>query len=55
MTKISLYRFLTTFCIVPTTDWGAFIQRVVLRIMLVNLFFKLLSLLKQPLFIASPY
>ena len=26
--KISLYRFLTTFCIVPTFDWGAFAQRV---------------------------
>lgn len=53
MKKISLYRFVTTFCIVPTTDWGAFIQRVILRVMLVNLFFRLLSLLKQPLFIAS--
>lgn len=53
MTRISLYRFVTTFCIVPTTDWAAFIQRVVLRIMLVNLFFRLLSLLKQPLAIAG--
>lgn len=53
MRKISLYRFVTTFCIVPTNDWGAFIQRVIFRIMLGNLFFKLLSLLKQPLFIAS--
>ena len=53
MTKISLYRFVTTFCIVPTTDWAAFIQRVVLRIMLVSLVFKLIGLLKQPLFISS--
>lgn len=53
MTKISLYKFVTIFCIVPTTDWGAFIQRVILRVMLVNLFFRLLSLLKQPLAIAG--
>lgn len=53
MKKISLYRFVTTFCIVPTTDWAAFIQRVVLRIMLVNLIWKLIGVLKQPLAIAG--
>lgn len=53
MRKISLYKFVTTFCLVPTTDWGAFVQRVILRLLLVNLFFRLLSLLKQPLAIAG--
>lgn len=51
--KISMYKFITTFCIVPVTDWGAFIQRVVGRLLLAGLFLRLLSLLKQPLFIAS--
>lgn len=51
--KISLYKFITTFCLVPVTDWGAFIQRVVGRLLLAGLFLRLLSLLKQPLFIAS--
>lgn len=51
--KISAYKFVTTFCLVPVTDWGAFIQRVVGRILLGSLIFRVLSLLKQPLFIAS--
>ena len=53
MRKISTYKFVTTFCLVPVTDWGAFIQRVVGRLLLGALFFRLLSLLKQPLFIGS--
>ena len=53
MRKISLYTFVTTFCIVPVTDWGAFIQRVIGRILLAGLLFKLFQLLKQPLFIAA--
>ena len=51
--RISVYRFVTTFCLVPVTDWGAFLQRVVGRLLLGWLFLRLLSLLKQPLFIAS--
>lgn len=51
--KISLYKFVTTFCLVPVTDWGAFVQRVVGRVLLGMLAFKLFQLLKQPLFIAS--
>lgn len=53
MRKISVYKFVTTFCLVPVTDWGAFIQRVVGRLLIAGLFLKLLSLLKQPFFIAS--
>lgn len=53
MRKISVYRFVTTFCLVPVTDWGAFLQRVVRGLFCGWLFFRLLSLLKQPLFIAS--
>lgn len=53
MRKISLYTFVTTFCLVPVTDWGAFIQRVIGRLLLAGLFLKLFELLKQPLIIAS--
>lgn len=53
MRKISLYTFVTNFCLVPVTDWGAFIQRVIGRILLAGLLFKLFQLLKQPLFIAA--
>lgn len=53
MTKFNLYRFITTFCLVPTTDWGAFIQRIVMRVMAVRLFLFLFDLLKAPLFIGS--
>ena len=53
MRKISLYRFITTFCIVPTTDWAAFVQRVIFRILTAHAILMLFSLLKQPLFIMS--
>ena len=51
MKKISLYKFVTTFCLVPVTDWGAFVQRWVGRIFLGVLFYRLFSLLSKPLFI----
>lgn len=53
MRKISLYRFVTTFCVFPVTDWPAFIQRTVQRLLLSALIFRIMSLLKQPLFIAA--
>lgn len=53
MKKISTYKFVTTFCLVPVTDWGAFIQRVVGRLLKMALIFRIMSLLKQPLFIVS--
>lgn len=53
MKKISYYKMLTTFYVFPVTDWPAFIQRTIGRILFANLVFKLFGLLKQPLFIAS--
>lgn len=60
--KISLYKFLTTFCIVPTFDWGAFLQRVfgwVTRAALVAAIIKvigtLFNLVKTPLFLVGVY
>lgn len=51
--KISYYKMLTTFYVFPVTDWPAFIQRTIGRILLTSLVFRLFSLLKQPLFIAA--
>lgn len=53
MKKISLYKFVTTFCLVPVSDWGAFIQRTIERIFIGVLAFKLFQLLRQPLFIGA--
>lgn len=53
MKKISYYKMLTTFYVFPVTDWPAFIQRTIGRLLLANLVFKLFGLLKQPFFIAS--
>lgn len=53
MKKISYYKMLTTFYVFPVTDWPAFIQRTIGRLLLANLVLKLFGLLKQPLFIAS--
>lgn len=53
MRKISLYRFVTTFCLVPVTDWGAFTQLVVAAILKCWLFTRLLGLLRTPFFIAG--
>lgn len=53
MRKISLYKFVTTFCVFPVTDWPAFIQRVVQRLLLSALVLRIISLLKQPVFIGA--
>ena len=53
MTKISLYKFVTTFCIVPVNDWSAFLQRIIYNALKLRLAFLLFGILKQPLFIAS--
>lgn len=53
MPKISLYKFLTTFCVFPVTDWPAFIQRLVWRLLAAKMLLTLFNLLKQPLFIVS--
>lgn len=51
--KISLYKFVTTFCLVPVNDWLAFVQRVTGRLLLGWLFFRLFNLLTKPLFIMA--
>lgn len=62
MTRISLYKFLTTFCIVPTFDWGAFAQRVfgwATRAFLIGAVIRvigtLFNLVKTPLFLVGIY
>ena len=50
MKKISLYTFVTTFCLVPVTDWGAFIQRVIGRLLLAGLLLKLFQPAKTAAF-----
>lgn len=59
---MSLYRFLTTFCIIPTFDWGAFAQRVfgwVRASIAIGFVIKAISalfnLVKTPLFIVGLY
>ena len=50
MRKISLYRFITTFCLVPVNDWSAFVQRISEKILKFYLFSRLLSFFSKPLF-----
>lgn len=58
--KIGLYRFLTTFCIIPTTDWAAIAQRVIgilQRTLLISAALKLVSfainILSTPFYVAG--
>lgn len=60
--KMGLYRFLTTFCIIPTYDWAAFGQRVfgwIKTVFLVNLIIKvigtLFNVVKTPMFLVGLY
>ena len=60
--RISLYKFLTTFCIVPTFDWAALIQRAfgwLLRSWLIGMILKaigaLLEFFRTPLFLVGLY
>ena len=60
--RISLYKFLTTFCIVPTFDWGAFAQRVfgwatraVLISAVIRVIGTLFNLVKTPMFLGGLY
>lgn len=50
MRKISLYKFVTTFCIVPVNDWSAFVQRITKKILTIWLVSKLIDVVKAPLF-----
>lgn len=56
MTKISIYRFLTTFCIVPTTDWAAIAQRALAwlqRLFLISAFIKLIKMISTPFYLVG--
>lgn len=62
MKKISLYKFVTTFCLVPVTDWGAFMQRVfgwIKTVVLVKFILSaigaLFNLVKTPMFLVGLY
>ena len=48
--KISLYKFITTFCLVPVNDWSAFVQRITKKILTIWLFSRLFDLVKGPFF-----
>lgn len=47
--KISPYKFITTFCIVPVNDWSAFFQRIFYGFII----FRLVDFLKTPFFWVS--
>lgn len=56
MTKISIYKFLTTFCIVPTTDWAAVAQRALAwlqRLFLISAIIKLFKMLSTPFYLVG--
>lgn len=53
MRKISLYKFITTFCMIPVNDWMAFVQRVTQKIFMIWLVSRILSMLKTPIFIVG--
>lgn len=48
--KISLYKFITTFCLVPVNDWGAFVQRITKKLLTIWLVSRLIDVLKGPFF-----
>ena len=53
MRKISLYKFVTTYCLVPVNDWSAFVQRITKKILIIWLVSKLIDVVKAPLFWVS--
>lgn len=48
--KISTYKFVTTFCLFPVQDWGAFLQRITSEGIRAFLFWLLVNVLTKPLF-----
>lgn len=50
MKSISLYKFITAFCLVPVNDWGAFVQRLVDKVLKIWLVTRLISFLSKPIF-----
>lgn len=48
--KMGLYRFVTTFCLFPVSDWGAFLQRITSEGIRAFLFWMLVNVLTKPMF-----
>lgn len=53
MMKISLYKFITTFCLVPVNDWGAFVQRITKKILTLWLVSRIIDIIRGPFFWVS--
>ena len=54
--KISLYKFLTTYCIIPTTDWAAVAQRALAwlqRLFIIGAIIKLFKLISTPFYLVG--
>lgn len=48
--KISIYKFITAFCLFPVSDWGAFVQRLTKKLLTIWLVSRLIDVIKAPLF-----
>ena len=56
MMKINVYQFLTTFCIVPTTDFAAIAQRALAwlqRLFIIGAIIKFLKMLSTPFYLVG--
>lgn len=48
--KISIYKFITAFCLFPVSDWGAFVQRLTKKLLTIWLVSRIIDVIKAPLF-----
>lgn len=48
--RLGLYKFVTTFCLFPVSDWGAFLQRITSEGIRAILFWMLVNVLTKPMF-----
>lgn len=48
--RLGLYKFVTTFCLFPVSDWGAFLQRITSEGIRAFLFWMLVNVLTKPMF-----
>ena len=48
--RFGLYKFVTTFCLIPVNDWAAVLQRVTSEGIRAFLFWLLINVLTKPLF-----
>lgn len=56
MIKLGLYQFLTTFCIIPTTDWAAVAQRALAwlqRLFIISALIKFFKMLSTPFYLGG--